>query len=83
MLASYSAAGSDPVSQGQARQSDGHRQHHQQFDGSGLLPQAGQVLIPDTEQLLLAVRMSNKLEDTECRELKREIEDTNLFIKHI
>lgn len=57
----YSAARSDPVGQSQSRQSYSHCQHHQQFDSSGLLSQAGQIFIPDTQQLLLAVRMSHKL----------------------
>lgn len=60
----YSAARSKPVGQSQSRQSYSHCQHHQQFDSSGLLPQAGQILIPDTQQLLLAVRMSHKLTET-------------------
>lgn len=68
MYVTYSAAWSDPVGQRQPRQSYSHRQHHQQFDGSGLLSQARQVLIPDTEQLLLAVRMSHKLKGTKWRE---------------
>lgn len=57
----YSAARSDPVSQGQSGQPYSHRQHHQQFDSSGLLSEAGEILVPDAQQLLLAVRMSHKL----------------------
>lgn len=73
LLVSYSAARRDPVSQSQSRQPNGHRQHHQQFDSHGLLPQAGQVLVPDAEQLLLAVRMSHELEDTKCRESSKTV----------
>ncbi|KAF3840817.1 hypothetical protein F7725_006679 [Dissostichus mawsoni] len=61
LAVTYSAARSDQVSHSQSRQSYRHGQHHQQFGGSGLLSQAGQILIPDTQQLLLAVRMSHKL----------------------
>lgn len=69
----YSGAWGNPVSHSQSRQSYSHRQHHQQFDGSGLLSQARQVLIPDTQQLLLAVRMSHKLKGTDERSRTEEL----------
>lgn len=68
----YSAARSDPVSQSQSRQSYRHRQHHQQLDSSGLLSQAGQILVPDAQQLLLAVRMSHKLKTLQSRKQGRK-----------
>lgn len=64
----YSAAWSNPVSKGQSGQSYSHSQHHQQFDGSGLLSEAGQILIPDTQQLLLTIRMSHELKGTDVAE---------------
>lgn len=72
----YSAAWGNPIGHSQSGQSYSHCQHHQQFDGSGLLPQAGQVLIPDTQQLLLAVRMSHKLKSRDQSSRKDEIKDT-------
>lgn len=66
--ATHSAARSDPIGQSQARQSDGHRHHHQQLDRRGLLPQTRQVFIPDTQQLLLAVGVSHKLRAATVRE---------------
>lgn len=67
----YPAARSDPVSHSQSGQTDDHGQHHQQLDGGGLLSQTGQVLVPDAQQLLLAVWMSHKLKTQ--REVDNEL----------
>lgn len=65
---SYLAARGEPVADGEQREAQRHHQHHQALDGDGLLPQARQVLIPDRQQLLLAVRMGHKLQGTGDRE---------------
>lgn len=83
-LFSYSAARSDPVSQRQARKSDSHSQHNQQFDSGGLLPQTRKIFIPDTQKLLLAVRMCHELKAPDVTEEdtrgKRDISDKPLHL---
>lgn len=59
----YPAAGSEPIADSQQGQSQGHQEHHQTFDCDSLFPKAGQVLVPDRKQLLLAVRVSHKLQE--------------------
>lgn len=77
--ATHSAARSDPIGQSQARQSDGHRHHHQQLDRRGLLSQTRQVFIPDTQQLLLAVGVSHKLRDITIKEqAQRQEQDSSV-----
>ena len=58
----YLATGHDPVGDGQEGQPHGDPQDSPALDPHGLLPQPGQVLVPDGEQLLLAVGMGDKLE---------------------
>lgn len=57
----YPAAWGDPVANGQERESQCHDQHHQTLDGHRLFPQTGEVLIPDGQELLLAVGVGHKL----------------------
>lgn len=58
---SYLAAWHDPVSNGQERQADRDPKHRPALHSDRLLPQSWQVLVPDSEQLLLTIRMGNKL----------------------
>lgn len=57
----YPAARRNPVADGEERKAQGHHQHHQTLDGCGLLPQPREVLVPDGQELLLAVGVSHKL----------------------
>lgn len=60
-----------PVGDGQEGQTYGDPQHCPALHTDRLLPQTRQVLVPDGEQLLLAVGMGNKLKTTrdsdQCR----------------
>lgn len=58
---SYLATGHDPVGNSQEGQADGDTQHRPAFHPDGLLSQSGEVLVPDSEKLLLTVWMGNKL----------------------
>lgn len=78
--ATHSAARSDPIGQSQARQSDGHRHHHQQLDRRGLLSQTRQVFIPDTQQLLLAVGVSHKLRAREQGQRQEQDSSVRLLL---
>ena len=57
----YPAARRNPVANGEERKAQGHHQHNQTLDGCGLLPQPREVLVPDGQELLLAVGVSHKL----------------------
>lgn len=57
----YPAARCNPVADGEERKAQGHNQHDQTLDSYGLFPQTREVLIPDCQELLLAVRVSHKL----------------------
>lgn len=59
---SYLATWHYPVSDGQEWQPYGDPQHCPALHTNGLLPQTRQVLIPDSQKLLLAVGMGNKLQ---------------------
>ena len=59
----YLAAGGYPVGHGEGGQPQRYTQDHQQLDGGGLLPEPWQALVPDAEQLLLAVGMGYELQD--------------------
>lgn len=61
----YLAAGHDPVGDGQEGQPNSHSQHRPALHTDGLLTQARQVLVPDGQELLLAVWVSDKLEQGE------------------
>lgn len=63
----YLATGHDPVGDGEERQSDSYAQDCQTLHTDGLLPQTRQILVPDRQQLLLAVWMSHKLRHMEKR----------------
>lgn len=60
-VCSYLATRHYPVSNGQKRQPNGDPQHCPALHSDGLLPQTREVLVPDSEQLLLTIGMSNKL----------------------
>lgn len=57
----YLATWHYPVSDGQKRQPNGDSQHCPALHSDGLLPQTREVLVPDSEQLLLTIGMSDKL----------------------
>lgn len=57
----YLAAWHYPVSNGQEGKADSDPQHRPALHSNRLLPQSWQVLVPDSEQLLLTIRMGNKL----------------------
>lgn len=57
----YLAARSKPVNEGQEGQSHGNSKDHKELDRHRLLSQAGQVLIPYGEELLLTIWMGYKL----------------------
>lgn len=69
LVCSYLAARHDPVGNSQEGQADGDPQHCPALHPDGLLPQTRKVLVPDSQQLLLTVRMGNKLQ----REWNRRI----------
>lgn len=72
---SYLATGHYPVGDSQEGKPYCYPQHRPALHTDGLLPQAWQVLIPDSQQLLLAVGMSNKLkiEKKKTRNLRQEM----------
>lgn len=57
----YLAARSKPINESQEGQSHGNSKDHEELDRHRLLPQAGQVLIPYGEELLLTIWMGYKL----------------------
>lgn len=57
----YPATRCNPIANGKERKTQGHDQHHQALDSDGLLPKAGEILIPDRQKLLLAVGVSHEL----------------------
>ncbi len=61
-VCSYLATWDYPVGNSQEGQTYGDPQHCPALHPDGLLPQTGQVLVPDSQQLLLAVGMGNELE---------------------
>lgn len=60
-MCSYLATWHYPVGNSQEGQTCGHPQHRPALHPNGLLPQAGQVLVPDRQQLLLTVGMGDEL----------------------
>jgi len=69
---SYLATRHYPVGNRQEGQTRGDAQHCPALHPHGLLPQAGQVLVPDRQQLLLTVGMGDELtEETETRHLNQ------------
>lgn len=60
-VCSYLATRHYPVSDGEKRQPNGDPEHCPALHSDGLLPQTREVLVPDSEQLLLTIGMSNKL----------------------
>lgn len=66
-LHSYLAARHYPVGNSQKGQTYGDPQNCPALHSDRLLPQSGEVLVPDRQQLLLTVGMCNKLEKAEKR----------------
>lgn len=62
VLHSYLATWDYPVGDSQERQTYGDPQYCPALHSDRLLPQSGEILIPDRQQLLLTVGMCNKLE---------------------
>ena len=58
---SYLTAGHDPVRNGEERKPHSHTQYRPALHPYGLLPETLQVLIPESQELLLAIRMGHKL----------------------
>lgn len=72
---SYLATRHYPVGDSQKGQTHGDPQHRPALHSDGLLPQTREVLVPDSQQLLLAVGMGDKLKGDETQEKnKRERE---------
>lgn len=71
-VCSYLATWHYPVGDSQEGQTYSDPEHCPALHTNGLLPQTRQVLVPDSQQLLLAVGMCNKLERD--RGLKKERE---------
>ena len=69
----YPAARCDPIADGKKRKAQGHDQHHQTLDSYRLFPQAWEVLVPDCQELLLAVGVSHELLVGTGREAEREV----------
>lgn len=65
VLHSYLATWHYPVGNSQKGQTYGDPQYCPALHTDRLLPQSGEVLVPDSQQLLLTVGMCNKLEKTE------------------
>ncbi len=61
-VCSYLATWHYPVGDSQEGQTKSDPQHCPAFHPNGLLSKTGQVLVPDSQQLLLTVWMGNKLE---------------------
>lgn len=60
-VCSYLATWHYPVSDGEKRQPNGDPEYCPALHSDGLLPQTREVLVPDSEQLLLTIGMSDKL----------------------
>ena len=69
----YPAARCNPVADGKERKAQGHDQNHQTLDSYRLFPQAWEVLVPDCQELLLAIGVSHKLLVGTEREGEREV----------
>lgn len=61
-MCSYLATWHYPVGDSQEGQAHRDPQHRPALHPDGLLPQAGQVLVPDGQELLLTVGMGHELE---------------------
>lgn len=60
-VCSYLATWHYPVSDGEKRQPNSDPEYCPALHSNGLLPQTREVLVPDSEQLLLTIGMSDKL----------------------
>ena len=61
VVGSHPAAGEQPVSCGEKGQTQAHQHHHEALHQQVLLPEERQVLVPQTQELLLAVGVGHKL----------------------
>lgn len=71
----YLATWHYPVGNSQEWEAYSYSQDCPALHTNGLLPQARQILIPDSQQLLLAVRMSNELKQKKINKKLKSVEN--------